>query len=88
METELIIVFIILLILFIIYLFIKKTDVCSIIHRTDEKEEFNVGAEFKNWKPWQKGAAGLGAVATAAALAKGSYILADEHIFNSENYKI
>ena len=72
MEKELIIVFIVLLILFIIYILIQKTDVCSIIHR-NEKEDFSVGAKLKNW---HKGAVGLGAI---GAMGTGMYLLSGCH---------
>jgi hypothetical protein len=45
MEDQLTIVLLVLLILFIIYMFIQNSDVCSIVHR-NEREEFNVGV---NW---------------------------------------
>jgi len=77
MEKELTTVLIVLLILFIIYMFIQNSDVCSIVR--NEKEEFNVGAKLKNWKT-AAGVLASGAVLTGGAVvAKNKY---KQHKFN------
>jgi len=66
MEKELTSVLIVLLILFIIYMLIQKSDVCSIVR--NEKEEFNVGAKLKNWQK------AVGVLATGAVLTGGAVV--------------
>jgi len=82
MEKELTIVLIVLLILFIIYMIIQKTDVCSIVR--NEREEFNVGAEWTRNKT-------LGAIGTGLFLTAGGAALAAKKLKNTsiiEKFKI
>ena len=80
MKEQLNIILLVLLILFIIYLFIKNSNVCSIVR--NEKEEFNVGVglwdytkhhagKFKRTLERNKEKIALGTVAAAGTLYAG-----------------
>ena len=65
MEKELTMVLVVLVILFIIYMLIQKTGVCSIVR--NEREEFNVGVLSR-----KRAAVAVGALGCAAALRRSS----------------
>tara|TARA_B110000285_G_C14822959_1_gene467384 strand:+ start:39 stop:608 length:570 start_codon:yes stop_codon:yes gene_type:complete len=74
LEQNLTIVLMVLLILFIIYMFIQKTAVCSIVR--NEREEFNVGAKLKRWQKIGLATGGtlaVGATTYGAIVAKKSH---------------
>ena len=88
MEKELTMVLIVLVILFIIYMLIQKTGVCSIVR--NEREEFNVGGTSKGTPRISKkhkvqmGLALAGVTALQLATLRGDYY---ERIALEENLK-
>ena len=74
LEQNLTIVLMVLLILFIIYMFIQKTAVCSIVR--NEREEFNVGAKLKRW---QKIGLATGGTLAAGATTYGAIVAKKSH---------